>query len=588
MTLRKSIWVLLLLVTFLIQPGFILPSTAQGICGDTYTVLPGDTLSEIAEFCGTTVDAIMAANPQITDPTHIFVGQVIRIPRGHNEPVLAISVECGLVGTELLVLGSGYPPNTNAEIRLFQNKRPVIIAGQVTSDPVGWIETNVTIPSSIVTGTPLYIIAEARRNDTVFTGTSSAFTVISPVIDPNAETIYISQPGDTLRSISIKFNRSLDALFEANPQITDPAQLQPGQRINIPAQPAGAAEIKLSPVCGPIETAVQVAGDGFPSGSTVNLVGGRYLSDYTPIGSFQVDPNQAFATSLVIPLSALPGQYWVVSGETSRSPKVRAISNLFTVTQPRDPNAPLVHIVKPEESLNEIAAIYKRSVSSILSVNPHLDNPNQLNADEKLIIPRIDEVIAISPLSGPAGTILQVGGRGFPPNAKVQISFGRKNTKYTILETTITDSGGLFLTQAVIPGSARPGERWVVVGTLAVAEEPQVSATSEEFTVTEPAEVLKPVVSIWPLSGPAGSLLHIVASGFPRFTQVEISLWKQGIEAALIQSTWTEVNGTCAADTIIPASAVTGETIVIVVKTTLAPPLEATSVEFTVTETGPP
>lgn len=588
MTLRKSFWVLLLLFTFFVQPGFILPSAAQGICGDTYTVLPGDTLSEIAEFCGTTVDAIMAANPQITDPTKIFVGQTLRIPRGQNEPVLAISVECGLVGTELLVLGSGYPPNTNVEIRLFQNKRPVIIAGQVTSDPVGWIETNLTIPSSTVIGTPLYIIAEARRGDTVYTGTSSAFSVISPVVDPNAATTYISQQGDTLRSIAIKFNRSLDAIFEANPQITDPTQLQPGQRINIPAQPTGAAEIKLTPICGPPEADVRVTGDGFPFGSTVVLTGGRWLSDYTSIGSFQVDPNQAFTTSLVIPLTALPGQFWVVNGETSRSPKVRAISNLFTVTQPRDPNASLIHIVKPDDSLNKIAATYLRTVSSILSVNPQISNPNRLLADTKLIIPRIAEIIAISPLSGPSGTILQVGGRGFPPNAKVEISFGRKNTKYTLLETAITDRNGIFLTQAVIPGSARPGERWVVVGTLARAEEPKVQVTSQEFIVTKPAEVLTPVVTIWPLSGPANSSLTIVAGGFPSFTPIEISMWIQDVEVALIKSTWTEINGTSAIDTIIPATAAAGESIVIVVRTTGGPSLEASSLEFIVTETGPP
>jgi hypothetical protein len=155
-----------------------------------------------------------------------------------------------------------------------------------------------------------------------------------------------------------------------------------------------------------------------------------------------------------------------------------------------------------------------------------------LKADDELIIPRIEEVIAIAPISGPAGTILQVGGRGFPPDSKVEISYGRKNTPYTVLETAITNSSGILVTQAVIPGSARPGERWVVVGTLAVAEEPQVTATSEEFIVTQPAEVLQPVVSIWPLSGPVNSSLSIVASGFPRYTYVEISIWKQGVEVA--------------------------------------------------------
>jgi spore coat assembly protein SafA len=45
-----------------------------------YIVQPGDTLFFIARRFGTTIDAILKANPQITDPDRIFVGQVITVP----------------------------------------------------------------------------------------------------------------------------------------------------------------------------------------------------------------------------------------------------------------------------------------------------------------------------------------------------------------------------------------------------------------------------------------------------------------------------------------------------------------------------
>ncbi|HHV62935.1 MAG TPA: LysM peptidoglycan-binding domain-containing protein [Firmicutes bacterium] len=45
-----------------------------------YRVQAGDTLTTIAQRFGTTVQAIMAANPSITSPDVIMVGQVIRIP----------------------------------------------------------------------------------------------------------------------------------------------------------------------------------------------------------------------------------------------------------------------------------------------------------------------------------------------------------------------------------------------------------------------------------------------------------------------------------------------------------------------------
>jgi LysM repeat protein len=46
-----------------------------------YTVAAGDTLNEIAAKFGVTVAAILAVNPQITDPDVIRVGQVIKIPQ---------------------------------------------------------------------------------------------------------------------------------------------------------------------------------------------------------------------------------------------------------------------------------------------------------------------------------------------------------------------------------------------------------------------------------------------------------------------------------------------------------------------------
>jgi len=49
-------------------------------CGDTYLVEPGDWLSRIAPRCGVTVEALLAANPQITNPDTINPGQVLTIP----------------------------------------------------------------------------------------------------------------------------------------------------------------------------------------------------------------------------------------------------------------------------------------------------------------------------------------------------------------------------------------------------------------------------------------------------------------------------------------------------------------------------
>lgn len=53
--------------------------------GTTYTVKKGDTLSAIAKRYGTTVDALLKANPNITNPNLIKAGQVINIPGKDEE-----------------------------------------------------------------------------------------------------------------------------------------------------------------------------------------------------------------------------------------------------------------------------------------------------------------------------------------------------------------------------------------------------------------------------------------------------------------------------------------------------------------------
>ncbi len=49
-------------------------------CGSTVVVSPGDTFARIAGRCGTTVSAMVRANPQVNDPSTIHPGQAIRVP----------------------------------------------------------------------------------------------------------------------------------------------------------------------------------------------------------------------------------------------------------------------------------------------------------------------------------------------------------------------------------------------------------------------------------------------------------------------------------------------------------------------------
>lgn len=54
--------------------------------GGTYVVKSGDTLGKIASRSGTSLSALLAVNPQIKNPSLIYVGQVINLPAGTNPP----------------------------------------------------------------------------------------------------------------------------------------------------------------------------------------------------------------------------------------------------------------------------------------------------------------------------------------------------------------------------------------------------------------------------------------------------------------------------------------------------------------------
>lgn len=56
------------------------PPAGTAACGGGVAIRPGDTLARIAARCGTTMAALLRANPQITNPDLIRVGQVVRMP----------------------------------------------------------------------------------------------------------------------------------------------------------------------------------------------------------------------------------------------------------------------------------------------------------------------------------------------------------------------------------------------------------------------------------------------------------------------------------------------------------------------------
>jgi spore coat assembly protein SafA len=76
--------------------------------------------------------------------------------------------------------------------------------------------------------------------------------------EPCSENTYVVQPGDTMYRIAHRYGVSLQALIAANPQISDPAAIYPGQTINLPAGAGAGAGAGAQP--GAVNVSITVRG----------------------------------------------------------------------------------------------------------------------------------------------------------------------------------------------------------------------------------------------------------------------------------------------------------------------------------------
>ena len=163
--------------------------------GFIYTVVQGDTLFILANRFGVPLNAIIAANPQITNPNAIFPGQRICIP---------------------------LPPQPGTCSGFFYTIRRGETLGQISSRfGVRLVDIAIANPQIV-------------NPDVIFAG-----QVICIPIPPPPETctgsIYTILRGETLQVIATRFGVTVQQIFAANPQIIDVNKIYAGQRICIPA-----------------------------------------------------------------------------------------------------------------------------------------------------------------------------------------------------------------------------------------------------------------------------------------------------------------------------------------------------------------
>jgi len=247
MNTKKFLQLFVLIAMLLTSLAFTTPAFAAW-CGTSVTVASGDTLRKIADRCGTTVSALRRANPEIGSGNLIYPGQVLLLPGtilgsdggyliyivARGDTVKGLAARFGSTVDSILA--------SNPEIRnvnlIYEGQRLTIYvaapppnnpppppSGQVYYAQRGDTLRKIAARFSTTVNTLLQLNPQISNPNLIYVG--QAITV------PASASTYTVQRGDTLRIIANKFGTTVDALLALNPNIINPNFIYAGQVIRV-------------------------------------------------------------------------------------------------------------------------------------------------------------------------------------------------------------------------------------------------------------------------------------------------------------------------------------------------------------------
>lgn len=294
---KKFLNLFVAVAIFMAAFGFTSVAAAQSTCGATYTVKRGDYLMKIARTCGVSYSDLLKANPWITNPSRIYAGQVLNIPSGESPLRIRFAsggTSAALTGTipaslsQSFILGAAKgqtlnvtaTPQDKLQLTIYGVDGTVLRSGMgegasytgvlpSTQDYILTLKStnqgqaftlNVSIPAlstppvsssdsyTVKRGDTLLKIAQRFQttvnvllranpditNRNVITVGQVIYLPGATLTFSNGQVVYIAKSSDTMGAIARQFNTTLSALISANPKISNPNLIYPGQRINIP------------------------------------------------------------------------------------------------------------------------------------------------------------------------------------------------------------------------------------------------------------------------------------------------------------------------------------------------------------------
>jgi len=231
----KMTMVVLLAAVFLLLPLNAVQAAppAESVCGDTYIVRQGDTLRKIAGKCETTLADLLAWNPNITNSNRIYVGQRINLAEPElNQPAVTLAPSSGVTGSVTQVQVRNFPSKAEIVLAIGENADELFELDSIQTDINGSFNLDM-----LVTGEPGrdWFIQAWLVDDPEVAVVSEKFHILAE--EPSTGPItYLVKRGDSLSKIAKMFNRTTSHLLVANPDITNPNRIYPGQEILIPGE----------------------------------------------------------------------------------------------------------------------------------------------------------------------------------------------------------------------------------------------------------------------------------------------------------------------------------------------------------------
>ncbi len=335
--------------------------------------------------------------------------------------------------------------------------------------------------------------------------------------------------------------------------------------VAVPATPALAQTITLSPTSGAVGTTVTVTGYSFINVSYVFIFFGYYAT--IPITNVLVTGG-FFTKSFVVPSTATLGlNYIIVQDTATYGVATVAVTAPFTVTARQIAISPSSGYVgstvtvsgsgfNPSSSVTinfDTTAVYTITTTATGTFSAATftvpESSRGIHAIKGGDSPGVNfttlEKITVTPTSGAAGDTVTISGNGFAANSGITLYFD--NVSVSIGITTTNTNGSFTNNLFTIPSSSR-GSHIIKAGDVSG------NSATTPFTIAEK-------MAITPTSGTSGTTVTVSGTGFSASTLITIKYNAVPVTtspAAII----TNVNGSFTTSFDVPAGAAGTYTVV--------------------------